>query len=199
MNPRLPPLAPAGLDTEQRELYDAIAGGPRSQGRQGFPLIGADGALTGPFNAMLLRPRLGAALQALGAAVRYQTRLDGRSREIAILVVASLADSAFERYAHEAVGRQAGLTETDLAAIRDGRYGELNGGYERTVARTVATLVRVGDLDDGQYADAVRQLGIETVFELLTLVGYYLTLALQLRVFRVAVPAPADPARKPNP
>ncbi len=52
--------------------------------------------------------------------------------------------SDFEQYAHEAVARAAGLTGTELAAIR--------------------------------------------LFELLALVGYYATLALQLRVFRVPAP-----------
>ena len=47
-----------------------------------------------------------------------------------------------------------------------------------------------GDLDDGAYAEAVEQLGAAGLFELLTLVGYYATLALQLRVFRVVRPRP---------
>nr|BFE70573.1 hypothetical protein GCM10020092_038740 [Actinoplanes digitatis] len=73
-------------------------------GPQLFRLVGADGGLEGPFNAFLLQPRLGLALQALGAAVRYETGLADRAREIAILVVSAASDSAFERYAHEAVG-----------------------------------------------------------------------------------------------
>jgi 4-carboxymuconolactone decarboxylase len=49
-------------------------------------------------------------------------------------------------------------------------------------------LARSGDLDDDQYADAVAQLGTAALFELTILVGYYATLALQLRVFRVGAP-----------
>ena len=41
------------------------------------------------------------------------------------------------------------------------------------------------DLDDEQYDTAVTVLGERAVFELSTLVGYYATLALQMRVFRV--------------
>jgi 4-carboxymuconolactone decarboxylase len=104
---RIPRLAPAELDGEQRALYDAIAGGRRAQGPQLFRLTDADGRLEGPFNAFLLQPRLGSALQALGTAVRYETRLSDRCREIAILVVAAHWRSDFERYAHEAVGRAA--------------------------------------------------------------------------------------------
>jgi len=188
---RLPKFEPSALDAEQRSLYDAIAGGRRAQGPQLFRLADADGRLEGPFNAFLLQPRLGSALQALGAAVRYDTGLDDRCREIAILIVAAHWRSDFEWHAHEAVGRAAGLGDAELAALREGRHAEL-AGRESVVARTAAALVTRGDLDDAEYGEAVGHLGPAGLFELLTLVGYYATLALQLRVFRV--PAPDSPA-----
>jgi len=77
---RLPRFEPPALDAEQRSLYDAIAGGRRAQGPQLFRLADAAGRLEGPFNAFLLQPRLGSALQALGASVRYDTGLDDRCR-----------------------------------------------------------------------------------------------------------------------
>ena len=174
---RLPRFEPPALDAEQRALYDAIAGGRRAQGPQLFRLADADGRLEGPFNAFLLQPRLGSALQALGASVRYDTGLDDRSD--------------FEWYAHEAVGRAAGLGDAELAALREDRHAEL-AGRESVVARTAAALVTRGDLDDAEYGEAVGHIGPAGLFELLTLVGYYATLALQLRVFRV--PAPEDTA-----
>ena len=188
---RIGKLEPSALDAEQRSLYDAIAGGRRAQGPQLFRLADADGRLEGPFNAFLLQPRLGSALQALGASVRYDTGLDDRCREIAILVVAAHWRSDFEWHAHEAVGRAAGLGDAELAALREGRHAEL-AGRESVVARTAAALVTRGDLDDAEYGEAVGHLGPAGLFELLTLVGYYATLALQLRVFRV--PAPEDTA-----
>ncbi len=188
---RIPKLDPASLSDEQRSLYDAIAGGRRAQGPQLFRLADADGCLEGPFNAFLLQPQLGSALQALGSAVRYETGLDDRCREIAILAVAAHWQSAFEQYAHEAVARSAGLGDAELAALRDGRHSELSG-REATVARTAAALAARGDLDDAEYREAVTEIGTDGLFELLTLVGYYATLALQLRVFRV--PAPDAPA-----
>jgi 4-carboxymuconolactone decarboxylase len=184
---RLPKFEPTALDAEQRSLYDAIAGGRRAQGPQLFRLADADGRLEGPFNAFLLQPRLGSALQALGASVRYDTGLDDRCREIAILVVAAHWRSDFEWHAHEAVGRAAGLGDAELAALREGRHAEL-AGRESVVARTAAALVTRGDLDDAEYGEAVGHLGPAGLFELLTLVGYYATLALQLHVFRVQAP-----------
>jgi 4-carboxymuconolactone decarboxylase len=86
--------------------------------------------------------------------------------------------------------------DAELAALREGRHAEL-AGRESVVARTAAALVARGDLDDAEYREAVDCIGPAGLFELLTLVGYYATLALQLRVFRVPVPedtAPDGPA-----
>lgn len=184
MSDRLHPFAPEGLTGAQRELYDAIAGGPRAQGLQHFALTRADGSLRGPFNALLLAPALGGALQGVGAAIRYRGALSDRAREIAILLVSAHWDSAFEREAHEAVGAAAGLTESELAALRLGDSATFDG--DEALVAAVTTQLLHGDLDDALWAEASATLGAEVIFELTTLVGYYSTLALQLRVFRVA-------------
>jgi 4-carboxymuconolactone decarboxylase len=175
---------PDELTGERRRLYDAITSGPRSTGPQLFALTDDEGALRGPFNGFLLAPRLGDALQQLGAAVRYGTALSDRVREMAVLVVAAHWDSEFERGSHEPIGRAAGLTEAELQAIREGRRPALQDPREVACWEVTRALVE-GDLDDETWAACVPPLDQETVFELSTLVGYYATLALQLRVFRV--------------
>ncbi len=50
------------------------------------------------------------------------------------------------------------------------------------------------DVDDDTYAAVVRAIGEAAVFELTSLVGYYATLALQLRVFRIGAPIGAAEA-----
>jgi 4-carboxymuconolactone decarboxylase len=182
--PRLAKRHPGDLDADQRRVYDAIAGGRRAQGPQLFALTDDQGRLEGPFNAFLVQPRLGGALQAVGSAIRYETELSDRAREIAILVVAVHWSSAFEWHAHEAVGRHVGLSGEELQAIRDRAYAGLPA-QERVVADTAALLAAEGDLDDAAYDRALDALGEAGLFELTTLVGYYATLALQLRVFRV--------------
>jgi 4-carboxymuconolactone decarboxylase len=185
---RLPKLLPGTLTDEQRRLYDIITAGPRGQGRGRSSLTDGDGGLEGPFNAMLTQPSIGMALQSVGAAVRFQGALPARARELAILIVAAHWDSDFEWYAHAAAGRAAGLTAAELAGVRDGRALELADPVERATVRACRALVSRGDLDDPEYADAVAALGDSGVFELTTLAGYYATLALQLRVFRVGLP-----------
>ena len=188
MSYRLPVLKPAELSTPQRALYDEIASGPRMQGRQLFALTDDEGGLNGPFNAMLYAPALGSVLQALGSAVRYRTELSARVREMAILLVASYWDSDFERYAHEAVGRANGVTDDELDAVRAGVPPALSDPCERAALAVVRALLERSDLDDVEYAAAAEHLSSTTLVELSTLIGYYATLALQLRMFRVAAP-----------
>ncbi len=181
---RLQPQSPSSLDSAQRALYDSITGGPRSQGERLFDLTGADGALQGPFAAMLLSPALGSALQELGAAVRFRTSLSARCREIAILTVAAHWDSSFERSAHESIGRAAGLTKDELSRLRAKAVPALDDPQESACAHLAKAMV-AGDVDDESWSTHATIVGEAGVFELSTLVGYYATLALQMRVFRV--------------
>lgn len=181
---RQPRLLPADLDAGQAALYARITGGPRASGPQLFDLTDGDGALAGPFGGFLLSPALGDRLQALGAAVRYETSLTDRSREIAILVVAAHWRSTFERDAHEAVGRHCGLTEPELTGLREGADLPLTDPSERACLELTRALV-TGDVDDPTWAACVDVLGTRAAYELIVLVGYYAILALQMRVLRV--------------
>lgn len=178
---------PDDLDPRQRALYEEITGGARA-GRPGASsLVDAEGRLEGPFNAFLLQPELGHVLQAVGGALRYGTSLDARLREVAILVVAAVRDAPFEQHVHEPIARELGLTDAQVAGLRRGEFGLLDPDATQ-VARAVAQMIREGDLDDAAYAALVELLGEAQVLELTAVVGYYAMLALQLKVFRVAVP-----------
>lgn len=182
---RLRRLPPGELDTAQRALYDAITAGPRAAGRQLLALTDDAGGLVGPFNAMLRNPAIGLALQEVGAAVRYRGGLSDRVREMAILLVAARWDSAFERAAHTATGRAAGLTEVEISLLNKGLPPPVTDPDEACALAVVRRLLDDADLDDQTYDDAAARLGEAALLELTTLVGYYATLALQLRVFRV--------------
>ena len=189
---RLPWLAPQDLDPGARELYERILGGPRTQVPRAFPLTDDAGRLNGPFNAMLLTPEVGSALQELGAAIRYRSSLSSRAREIAILEVSVLRHSSFEWYAHVRVGEQAGLTNDEIAALRDGHPAPTFDPTESLVRDLVATLIRDRDLDDATFTSASQHLGNRALMELIALVGYYDLLALSLRVWRTPLPAGAE-------
>jgi 4-carboxymuconolactone decarboxylase len=137
---------------------------------------------------MLFNPEMGDPMQALGAAIRYRTSLEDGSRELAILVVAAMLDSAFEWFAHEPLARAAGVTEETISAIAEGRDPPDLDARDATIYEAVRTLVSDGDLSDVHYTELSAQLGPTGCVEVVGLVGYYRMLALILRAFRVPVP-----------
>lgn len=182
---RLAALSSDQMTPEQVGLYREILNGPRGQGPRAVQLANGAGGLAGPFNTMLYAPEVGHALQELGAAIRFRTSLTPRVRETAILVVAQAWNSAYEQTAHEEIGRDSGLTWPEIEALRAGTDPGFTDEREQVAYSVVRSLVGPADLDDEEYAVAVAALGEKALVELSALVGYYATLALQLRVFRV--------------
>jgi 4-carboxymuconolactone decarboxylase len=185
---RLRNPTPDELSPEQRVLYDEIAGGPRAAGPQLFALVDGQGRLNGPFGIMLHSPAVGSALQGVGAAVRYRSVLSDRVRELAVLAVAAHWGSDFELYAHTPLARHAGLADAEIAGVVAGADVPLQDPAERVVLQVVRALLEASDLTDEEYAAGLDAIGEQGLVELTTLVGYYATLALQLRVFRVNAP-----------
>ena len=179
---RLTMLTPGKMNPKQRELYDVLT---KNEGPD-VKMTNPDGSLVGPFNLMVHEPRLGAALQKLGGIILYRGSLSERAREIAILCVAAHQQSEFERSAHEAIGRSAGLTNEEMATIAAKGQLSLSDTKEACVFSASRALLEDGDLSDAAYAEAVKILGEAGVIELSTVIGYYSLVALQLRLFRVA-------------
>jgi 4-carboxymuconolactone decarboxylase len=191
---RLSSLTPEVLRSDQREVYDSIAGGPRASGRQLFELAAPDGSLNGPFGVMVQAPSVGLQLQELGSAIRYRTSMTDRGREIAILLVAVATASDFEWYAHERVGRAVGITDDELEALRAGTFTS-DDPAEAAIARLSSALLADERIDDRTYSALVGVLGETQVVEVTTLIGYYRTLAQLMDVFAITAPAVAVTAQ----
>lgn len=188
MSERLPLLRPEELSADQRALYDKLVTGKRAGGSRAFPLADEEGRLQGPFNGMLLSPGVGDALQQVGAALRFAGALTARQRELATLTVAASESAAYEWAAHTHLACTAGLTDSQIGAIRDDAPLDLPDAAEHTVLTATRELVRTGNLSDASFAQARDVLGMTALYELITLVGYYRLLALQMRVLDVRVP-----------
>jgi 4-carboxymuconolactone decarboxylase len=185
---RVPRVELADMTAQQREFYDKYATGVRAAPGSTFPLVDADGHLMGPPSVWVLSQPLGLALERFGYAIRYELSLTRRAQEIAILMVAQQRQSHFERFAHEQAGLKAGLTEDDLAALATGKPPALHTDEERAVYEATRRILDTGSLDDGAYQAAADVLTAPRLFELVTLLGYYLMLATQLSTFDIQPP-----------
>ena len=75
------------MSPAQRSIAEAIMSGPRK-------------GMSGPFNAWLRSPELADRLQKVGEYVRFNTSLDKRVNEMAIIMTAQAWGSQYEWYAH---------------------------------------------------------------------------------------------------
>ncbi len=164
------------MSSAQRAVADAIMSGPR-------------GALRGPFNAWLRSPVLADRLQKVGEYVRFNTSLDKRVNEMAILMTAQAWASQYEWYAHAPLAIKAGLDPSIVAAIGAGRKPEKMKDDEAIVWEFTTQLRRDHGVDDAIYARALEKFGEQGIMDLIAVNGYYDVVSMTLNVARVAPPA----------
>jgi len=179
-------LTPAG-----KAVWDSIVA------TRGDHVVSPEGALVGPFNAMVHAPDAGGPLGSLGAALRFGTSLRRRLTEVAILTVASRWQAEFEWLAHARIAREVGVPDDVVDAIGAGREPEFTADDERIVHATARELVSGGHLSSASYADARDLLGDTGVVELVALCGYYTTISFLLNAFEVPLPAGVSPMWTP--
>jgi len=185
---RLTPLLHDRLESEQRALFETIVGGKRGDGRELEGFLDPQGAMRGPFNALLHRPELGHTLLRVGEQLRFEGRLPALCREIAILVVAAHFRARYEWWAHSRIARGDGLPQSVIDAIAAGTEPALDKDDQRVVYTYASEMMASGRVSDRthQLTDAV--LGEAVLVELVVLLGYYSTISLLLNGFDVAVP-----------
>ena len=183
MGKRLEGIPPRDLSPEQRQLYDAIVASPRSKGVRVVPLVTDEGILQGPFNSMLLSPKVGLALQELGSRVRYSENLSALEREVAILTVAAHVGSDYEIRLHSHAASVAGLSEADIKRICEQQLPMEVSSVEQVVWQVVRELVSTGKLSDELWELATSTITLAGLYDLVVVVGYYQILAMAMAVF----------------
>lgn len=171
------------MTPEQSEIRARFVSGRRAEPTSGFTLVHEDGGLIGPPNIWLRSPPLARALEQLGGAVRFELSLGRRAHELAVLVVAVAQASEFELAVHAPAAEAAGLTEQQVAAVLAGRVPDGLTDEESLVHEVVSEIVAVRALSDALFSRACARLGERGLVELVTLIGYYDLVAVQLRVF----------------
>ena len=113
---------------------------------------------------------------ALTVSLWNDAELSARRRELAILLVARLADSEYEWAQHEAVARMSGVTEDEIQAIQDLDLSGFDDGEQAMLTLARTTFER-GRPDEEQFAAARAALTDREVIELQLVVAVYAGLA----------------------
>jgi 4-carboxymuconolactone decarboxylase len=176
---RMPEMTLEKMTPAQRSIAEAIMKGPR-------------GRMSGPFNAWLRNPVLADRLQKVGEYVRFNTSLDKRINEMAILMTAQAWGAQYEWYAHAPLALKAGLDPSVLAAIGAGRKPENMKDDEAIVWEFTTQLRRDHSVDDPTYTRALEKFGERGIVDLIAVNGYYDVVSMTLNVARVKPPAEAE-------
>jgi nitroreductase/alkylhydroperoxidase family enzyme len=197
--PRLSPLRPDALGTDQRRLFDAVLASPRGQGGARRLIQREDGSLTGPFDAWLRTPVVGEHLERVGMALRTDTVLPAAAREIAVLVVARAWSADFEWWVHGLVARREGVPESAIEDIGQGRRPELADAAAQAAHDVAAELVARRRVEPATLERARTALGERALVEVVTLVGFYQLVSGILETFQPPGPSDALPVVGPPP
>jgi 4-carboxymuconolactone decarboxylase len=191
---RLPRAESIDLDDDQRAAREEILErSARWAERSGFAPTDDQGGLIGPFTAFALRPAPGRAFNRWVQTDQRGSSLSAPIREVVILTVGVAWQAEYEIYAHVAVARTVGLSETVIDGLRR-RSTEGFAPDELAAHRFVDELVRTHRVADDTYAAAEEAFGRDGVLDMVHLTGMYLATSALLNAFAIPAPPIPDPS-----
>lgn len=111
----------------------------------------------------------------MGNALLYRCELDPVLRELAIIRVGRLSRAAYEVFQHERIGREAGVAEEKIAALRDATIeAAVFTDNEKAVLRFTDDVVRNVKASDKALKAVQAFLTPGALVELTLTIGYYM-------------------------
>jgi len=177
---RLPVITRDELDENGQALWDS--------------LMNSRGYIGGPTACIMHHPDLAAKSTPLGSQLRYNGVLAGADRELTILTAGREVEAVYEWNAHEPIGREVGVSNEAIEALRIQGPTTGLGEREALIIDVVRALYRDHKLSDDLYARADAMLGRKALIEMIVLAGYYGLVGFVLNAFEVDLPEGATPA-----
>ena len=179
----LPALRWEELDVAGRQVWEGLIAS------RGQDIVDSDGGLVGPFNAWVTAPNIGAHLERLGAALRYEMTVERRLIELAVLTVGARWRAEFEWWSHARLAYEHGVGRPIIDAIERGEDPPLDQPEERLVYAIASTLMNSGSLTPEIREAGRSTFGDRGMVELVSLCGFYTLVSLTLNAFEVPIPS----------
>jgi 4-carboxymuconolactone decarboxylase len=144
----------------------------------------------GPNKIYVHNPKLAKVMGPLGAYFRTGYSLSEREREIAVCIITSKFHSAYPTNAHERAGKAAGLPPDKVEAILSGLPTSFSDAREQVVYEMATCLANARWVSKGLYDRAVAALGHVGITDVITLMGFYTSVAMTLAFYDVPADAP---------
>lgn len=169
--PRIAPADPAQASEEQRELFTSLAA-------RGRPILNI-------FRTLANVPDASRAFLAWGGYVLSERNdLSPRLRELAILRTGYNCGSGYEWTQHVPIGQRAGLSDAEIAAIKQGAEGAGWSPLERAILDACDQLHADQFIQTSTW-DALVELGEKGRMDLVFTVGQYTQVSMMLNSFGV--------------
>lgn len=174
--PRFPVIPPEQMSPRQKEVAEAIAGGPR-------------GGLRGPYLALIHHPELADRLQSLGEHLRYGAAISPANIEMVVLIVARHMHCQYEWFAHERIARNTtDLPDGIIKALQVNRIPADMTPEQSALYAFSKETIAAGKPTDTTYDTAIACFGREGVLDIISLIGYYSLIAMVLNTSQIPLP-----------
>ena len=145
-------------------------------------------AASGPGSVMINSPEMRWRANYLVNYLREESSLPKKVQELAMLTTARAMDCRYIWNAHAARGRQQGLSDALVDALRDNKPLPSLPPDEAAVVNYGMEFFKTHKVSPGTFQAALNQFGAKGLTELTTLMGYYAMLAFNANAFEIDLP-----------
>jgi alkylhydroperoxidase family enzyme len=180
---RIPPLPPGEWPPEMKEALAALR---PANPRHPFPSR-AEGRPKGlnVLGTLAKHPELAKAFHTFNGYILFASTLSPRQRELLVLRVAAVRQSAYEWEQHAVLAGDAGLSSDEVDRISVGPDAPGWPALDRAMVQAVDDLIGDGRIGDATWAALASELEEQQLMDLVFTVGAYEVLALALRSFDI--------------
>lgn len=148
-------------------------------------LMETRGKLPGPAKIYVHNPKLAKVMGPLGAHFRKGYSLTEREREITVCIVNSKWHTAYATNAHERAAKAAGVPGDKIEAILSGLPASFDDPREQVVYEMATCLINSRWVSKGLYERALATLGHVGITDVISLIGFYTSVAMTLAFYDV--------------
>ncbi len=172
---RIPAITREAVPEELRAVFDEVASEPNGIG-------------TGPMSILKNSPELARRSRPLFNYVRNESTVPQKFRELAMLLTARAMDCPYIWHAHVALGRDAGLGDALVNALRDRHSLPAVSPDEEAVIAYATELFHSRRVTPETFQAVLELLGSQGLVELTTLLGFYTMLAFNANAVELELP-----------
>ena len=132
-------------------------------------------------------PDMARAFNGIGGYIRFNSKLDPRLRELAILQVGWMEKSEYEFTHHVKIGKEFGVTDDDIAALMaetEGKPSKLEP-LAKAILRGAREMVRELAMSEATFAEIKQELSDEQMVDLVLTIAFYCAVVRVLATMKI--------------